>query len=37
MRGLSPNLYIPRIGPLIWLQKNRQTDEEEELFAKNEL
>ncbi len=35
LRGLSPNfykhvsvsdLYIPRIGPHIWLQQNRQTD-----------
>jgi hypothetical protein len=35
LRGLSPitnihvsvsDLYIPRIGPHIWLQKNRQTD-----------
>jgi hypothetical protein len=35
VRGLSPNfhihvsvsdLYIPRIGPHIWLQQNRQTD-----------
>ncbi len=37
MRGLSPNfhidvalsnLYIPRIGPHIFLQQNRQTDPE---------
>jgi hypothetical protein len=35
LRGLSPNsyihvpvsdLFIPRIGPHIWLQQNRQTD-----------
>jgi hypothetical protein len=35
LRGLSPNSYIhvpvsdfciPRIGPHIWLQQNRQTD-----------
>jgi hypothetical protein len=32
LRGLSPtfmyvsDLYIPRIGPHIWLQQNRQTD-----------
>jgi hypothetical protein len=35
LRGLSPNsdihvsvsdLYIPRIGPHIWLQENRQTN-----------
>ncbi len=35
LRGLSPNfhihvsvsdLYIPRIGPIIFLQQNRQTD-----------
>ncbi len=35
LRGLSPNsyihvslsdLYIPRIGPHIWLQQYRQTD-----------
>jgi hypothetical protein len=35
LRGLSPNfhshvsvsdLYVPRIGPRIWLQQNRQTD-----------
>ncbi len=37
LRGLSPNfhihvsvsdLYIPRIGPLIFLQQNRQTEPE---------